>query len=331
MAMTEFTDLLSDPPALFREMARRKEHAVRVADARPKYKDVGQTFDALTRAYVHALWGPDAAEAASFELLVPNPEGAGAGDGAPCPTVNPDNRLVLEVANGYATGLRDHLLGFVCLAVNSAPARPMLALSRVILDAAAHLIHLLSPNIAERERIARALNIRLEAFRQEINDHAQGSAEHDKLSEKRCELMAQAVADGFEREPMRSKSGLESPSWYVVPRHRLDAIMEEALQGEHLDAWRTLSSAVHVQERPDLRFSLGLNEFHPGPDVTLMNMLHLARPLITAIEAMKAAEWYYGRRAPSVEQDGLAQHALDVVAAACGMFDDAIRYQLRLK
>lgn len=331
MPMTDLTDLLNDPPAFFREMARRKEQAARVADARPKYKDVGQIFDALTRAYVHTLWGPDVAETASFELLVPISEGAGAGDGGVCPTVNPNNRLVLEIANGYATGLRDHLLGFVCLAVNGAPARPMLALSRVVLDAAAHLLHLLSPNIAERERIARALNIRLEAFREEINDHAQGSTEQDELSEERSQLMAQAVADGFERESRRSKTGVESPSWYVVPRHRLDDIMEEALQGEHLDAWRTLSSAVHVQERPDLRFSLGLNEFQPGPDVTLMNMVHMARPLITAIEAMKAVEWYYGRRGPGVEHDGLAQHALNVVAAACGMFDDTIRARLRLE
>lgn len=319
--------LRDDPRAFLRELKRQAEQGRRLAAARPQYSDVGQALTALAERFVGGLWGPVEPDAVSYTPLTPVPGSTGALEGNDFPTVNPDNSLVLEVAHGYATGLRDHLVGFALLASSNGPARPMLALSRVILDAAVHLLHIVSHTITEEERVSRALNVRLDALREEIADHQEGSQKHVSLWRDRQEILTHAEADGFQRESKRSKNGTESPAWYVEPHHRLDAIMSEALEGDHQATWRTLSSVVHAQERPDLRFTLG-HQFNPGPHAGQMNMVHMALPLLIAIEAMKASERYFGLRGQGIDHGNLSQRVAATIAGASGLHDDEIRRNL---
>lgn len=328
--MTEdLASLLRDNPMEFAlRIHRGAEQGRAVAAARPTLAHVGAALEAVHDRFTSALWAPRASNAVERRLLTPVSGAGGAAPRESLPTVNPNNTLVLEVADGYATAVRDHMLGFARLAAAGGPTRSMLALARVLLDASVHLTFLLASDVGARERCGRALNIRLEALRQEIADAQDDPDERAQVSRERDSLLEAAELDGFEREQVKAKGGIKRPGWFVAPHDRFDAVMRTAIGGDHMESWRTLSSVVHAQERPGVRFPLGLDEILPGPHANQMMLLHALLPVLLGVEAMRVAERFYGTLGVSVDDEGLADRAIYVVAMASGMHDDVIRQRL---
>ncbi|TRW44386.1 hypothetical protein [Georgenia yuyongxinii] len=327
--MTDWGALLREDPAAFaRELRRRADEGVRVAAARPGFPAVGGALITLHAAFTDSLWGVHSlTNDRRPHVLKPRSGAPGDNWDRGSVNVNPENSLVLEVVDGYATAVRDHLLGFAHLALAEGPARPMLALARVLLDASVHLSFLVTPAIDERERCARALNVRFEALRQEIADGREASV---KIEEDRAGLMRDALKDGYERETADSKTQKRKPTWFVLPRHRSDDVLKEAVGGPHQDSWRTLSSVVHAQERSTVRFALGLDSVHPGPHASATVMTHAGIPIALATEAIRMAESFYnGSRSPVVDE--AANDVQRVVMAATGQYDDIIRTELGIE
>ncbi len=328
--MTDWDALLRDDPQAFvRELRRGAQQGAALAAARPGLEDVGAALEQVHDRFAEALWEPQRPDAVERSVLRPRDDSAGAKFTDELNEVNPDNGLVLEVADGYATALRDHMLGLARLASAGGPARSMLALARVLLDASVHLTFLMDTSLGDRERCSRALNIRLEALRQEIADAQDDPDAQREVTSERERLLEAAQVDGFERELVKNgKSGTTRPGWFVTPHDRFDAVMRSAIGDNEMDSWRTLSSVVHAQERPSVRFPLGLGEILPGPHATQMTLLFACLPVFLGVEAMRAAERFYGTTGVSVDDDGVADKAIRTVAAASGMHDDLIRRRL---
>lgn len=328
--MTDLSALMrTDPAAFLRELRRQAQEGVALAAARPNLEAVGAALEQLHDQFVQALWDPEQPNAVERTILRPRPDAFGFASSEPCPTVNPKNELVLEIADGYATAVRDHMLGFARLASVGGTTRSLLALARVLLDASVHLTFLLDATIDERERCARALNIRLEALRQEIVDAQDDPNANTTARTERDVLLEAAQSDGFEREQVKGrKAGTTRPGWFVKPHDRLEAVMRSAIGEADMDSWRTLSSVVHAQERPTVRFVLGLGKTLPGPHANQMMMLYAFLPVFLGVQAMRAAESYYGTRGRSVDDDDLADRVVSVIAGASGMHDEEVRKRL---
>lgn len=318
--------LRDDPLALAGYIRQGATEGSAVAAARPTISDVGVAFADLHTAFCRSVW--DARTVASIggrTVLTPREGSPGATHVPDCARSNPANCLVLEVADGYVTAVRDHLGGFAHLASVGGPARPLLALARVLLDASVHVSFVLAEDITERERCARALNLRFEALRQEIAD-ARGNSQ--QLETEREALMRAATDDGFEREVFHDKkSGKPKIAWFVLPHVRESDLIAEAVEGKAQLSWRVLSSVVHAQERAAIRFPLGLAAIDPGPHAPMMILTYAATPLVLAVQATRSAERYYGTTGTSVD-DGPVDHALATLMASTGGFDDVIRRRL---
>ncbi|WP_460889571.1 hypothetical protein [Promicromonospora xylanilytica] len=326
--MTDWAALIrDDPDKAARELHRGAERGLAVAAARPGFAEVGEALTKLHTALVASMWVGEF-PLVEGSVLVPRRGARGDSWDRTCINVNGDNRLVLEVADGYATAVRDHVLGLGRVAEAGGPSRSLLALARVLLDASVHLDFLLNDSIDERERCLRAANIRLEALRQEVADARDDVEERNDAEGERDLLIAAALKDGFERGTMTDKkTGKQKETWFLHPRHRLDDVLRDAVGGGHQDSWRVLSSAVHAQERPVLRFALGLGRVSAGPHANSMVIAHLMIPIILATEAIKVVESYYGPAGPPVDQ-GIVNRALEIGSFAAGMRDEEIRRHL---
>lgn len=318
--------LRDDPMALVTQIHQRAIEGQAIARARPSIVDVGAAFSDLHAEFCEAVWGSTVgAPAAGRAPLQPRLGTPGEKHAVDCGRTNPANGLVLEVAGGYVTAIRDHVAGFAQLASVGGPARSMLALARVLLDASVHASFVLAEDIDERARCGRALNLRFAALRLEIAD-ARGDSRH--LETEREVLMRAAVEDGFERLKVQDKqTGKQKTEWFVRPHQREADLIANAVGGAARSSWRVLSSVVHAQERAVVRFPLGLEAIDPGPHAPMMIMAHAATPLVLTIEAMRAIERYYGTTGTSVDDEAVA-HAIATLRASTGGADEAIRRRL---
>ena len=332
MTNEDLTALLRDDPHEFlRRLHREAEVGVRIAAARPGFAEVGAALEPLHDEFVGAVWARSGASDAEDSVLVPQLGARGAVKVSFGGHLNGGNHLVLEVADGYVTAVRDHLLGLARLLRVGGPSRAMLAIGRVLLDASVHVKFLLDRSISERERCTRAANIRLEALRQEIADAADDPEELESSRVERQELIENALRDGLERETIKaSTSGPARVAWFLHPHTRLDEILRGAPDDDQRDTWRVLSSAVHAQERPVLRFVLGLGRHSPGAHSDSMVSNYLLIPIVLALDAIEVVQDYYGVVGSPVDAD-LFQRVLTTGASAAGHQDEAIRRDLGLE
>ena len=315
--MGDETGSRPDPEELVHSIQEGASVGRRVAAARPGWPEVGKVVADLCDAFVESVWG--SGESARVDQRPLRPLPSAQGDVPGTPLVNPDNGFVLMVANTSVTAVRDHLLGFGNLCAGGGPGRTILAISRVLLDAAAHVMWLLDPAIHEELRLSRAGNMWLESVRQQLGDPI-SDEEKDRLRTIRDMFFTQAVADGLTRCVRRNGT----PDDVLEPRFSHDDVIEAALGNRAQDPWRAASSVAHAQERPHLQFELGLGDIDPGPHATSFLILRSMFALTISIEAIRRTERFYGSVGKPVPED-LFRKVLFVGGLAGGMYDDLIR------
>lgn len=289
----------------------------RVAAARPGWPEVGKVVANLCDAFVESVWGSGKGARADQRPLRPLP--GAPGDVPGTPLVNSDNGFVLMVANTSVTAVRDHLAGFGNLCASGGPGRTILAISRGLLDAAAHVMWLLDPAIDENLRLSRAGNVWLESVRQQLGDPI-SDEEKDRIRTIRDLFLTQAVVDGLTR-CVRRNGTLDD---VLEPRVSHDDVIEAALGDHAQDAWRAASSVAHSQARPHLQFGLGLGDIDPGPHATSFLIVRSMFALTVSTEAIRRAARFYGSVGKPVPED-LFRKVLFVGGLAGGMYDDLIR------
>lgn len=292
-----------------------------VAAARPGWPDLGRVLSVLHAEFVASVWGGTDDRLAQRPL---RPLAAAAGASPGTPELNPDNQLVLQVANTSVTAVRDHLLGFANLCASDGPGRTLLAVSRILLDASAHTLWLLDPSIDERARTIRATNLWFESTRQEINDPI-AEAQKQTLEDRRDALLRDAVADGF--QPVLTKGGKQQHQ--LTPAYSQNDVLTAALGNRAQAHWRDASSVAHAQERPDLRFALGVGEIDPGPHATSLVMTRAMLAVTHAIRAARTCEHFYGTVGSPVPENS-TKRVLAVGGFGSGMHDDIIRRHRKL-
>ncbi|MFE5309157.1 hypothetical protein [Isoptericola sp. NPDC056605] len=314
----DFPDPATDTDAFLRWLREGAAQGRELAAARPSLRDVAQHLLAFEEEMVDALW--DGRDTEKFRMHPLEPHRSAPGDIAGTPHLNPNGALTNEVADGYVTATRDHLGGIGSLAAVDGSRRSLLVLARTLLDVSTRAAYLLEPDIDDMERTRRAFNFLMDAIREEIADGDDSTG----LLERQAELRAAAEADGFEFATKRNKAGNPVPDRNVLaPRVDPRKVRGEFL-GDVEFAWRALSSVTHGQEREVLRFALGLGPVSPGVHGDSYSLVWLATSVESAAVAAAHAADYYGAQLDEL----LIQRVREVLWAAAGMRDDAVRRRL---
>lgn len=164
----------------------------------------------------------------------------------------------------------------------------------------------------------RAANVRFEATRQELGDPI-SAAEKQGLYRFRDDLFQAAITDGF--QPVYAKNG--APQHQLTPASSQDAVLTAALGNRAQTHWRAASSVAHAQERPNLRFTLGVGDMDPGPHATSLLMTRVMILLVPTVQAVQRIEEFYGIVGAPVSDETISR-VLSVGAFASGMHDDVI-------
>ncbi|WP_152231840.1 hypothetical protein [Georgenia ruanii] len=235
------------------------------------------------------------------------------------------DKLVLNTVNEYATAVRDHLEALALLAESGAPFRPILALCRVLLDAAAHARLLMDAEITDLLRKSRVVNLKLRAIREEIMDpHPPGGeSTRQRLVRQREQLMALAIQGGCTQAV--TKRG--EPDWAVEPRLAHNEAIHALLGPWGEQPWRYLSSVAHIQERSMIRFALGMEGIAPGPHAGAQAAVQAFPAILVCVEAVVAAQTFFGVAGQRIP-DRLPDQVRAVWAAAAGLRDDVLRVRL---
>ncbi|SNT07693.1 hypothetical protein SAMN06309944_1985 [Micrococcales bacterium KH10] len=315
-----FPDLSADPTGFLQELHRRAEIGRRTAAARPGWQQVATVLLALQRSAILSLWGgPDTARN-NERPLTPRADAAGVSPGTT--RLNPENSLVLGAAHTYLWGVRDHLQSVAMMCLAELPPRSIIAMSRVLLDAATRTTYILNASIDERTRVIRACNLRFESFRQQLADHPKDIDKRDELSSERQNLLDAALADGFSQ--VITKAG--KPEWMLAPRTAAQTVemFRDAYGEEFTSLWRELSSVTHVDERPHFRFAFGLDSTDAGPHAATIPMIYIHLATIGVISALETAERFYGTAGTPIDHDTKEVTHL-VLRMASGLLDDFVR------
>ncbi|SNS92472.1 hypothetical protein SAMN06309944_1387 [Micrococcales bacterium KH10] len=318
--LDDFPDLSADPMGFLQELRRRAELGRRTAAARPGWQQVAPVLLGLQESAVLSLWGgPDTARN-SERPLTPLAGAAGVSPGTP--HLNPENSLVLGVAHSYLWGMRDHLQSVAMMCLTELPPRSIIAMSRVLLDAATRTTYVLDPSIDERTRIIRACNLRFESFRQQLADHPEDVEKRDELSSERQNLLDAALADGFSQ--VTTKAG--KPEWMLAPRTAAQTVemFQDAYGEDFTSLWRELSSVTHVDERPHFRFAFGLDPIDAGPHAATVSMIYIHVAVFGVAAAVEAAERFYGNAGDPLDEEAIELTHF-VLQMASGQLDDLVR------
>jgi hypothetical protein len=161
------------------------------------------------------------------------------------------NRRIVEAA-------LDHLRGIAVLLADDRITRPPLALSRVVLDAAAHAYYLLEPGVAPDDRLSRALNEVLGRLGEDYNA-AKRAGDSVATADAEAEIAGIFTAVGTTRKcnwNRRHPPFLGSAPVTAASMTRL------LLEGASL--WNELSAVVHLKEDEGWRMMLGLQAGFEG-------------------------------------------------------------------
>lgn len=214
--------------------------------------------------------------------------------------------------------------GFANLCASDGPERTLIVVSRVLLDASAHVLWLLDPAVDEQARTIRSANVWFESIGEEIKDPI-AATEKQTLSRRRDDLLQAAITDGF--QPVYTQRGARRHQ--LSPAHSQPDVLTAALSSQARNHWRAASSVVHAQERSHLRFELGTGAIDPGPHATSMLMGHSMIVMTLIIQAIERIEEFYGVVGSPVS-DKTVKRVFAVGAFGSGMRDDVIRRHLAL-
>lgn len=260
---------------------------------RPGIQDVGTALTGLAEAFTLAIWEKRVLDPRSGSVLQPLP--GTPGDARGRSELNPDNAFIIETVNWMVHATRDHLEGLAILCATHAPLRTVLAVARVLLEPAMHVSYVLDEQISDTLRTVRAFNIRQEALRQEWQDTVQDpdgdSKAEEQVRAERDGLSAAARADGL---AFVERKGGTYEDYLLEPRNDAAQMRTIALGPLGMDAWRTLSSATHSQERSHLRVALGDLGVPQGHATDWMALFWVYLAVEAAIHAIEASVRYLG-------------------------------------
>lgn len=308
----------TDPEGFKRWLHAGAERGRRIARARPTLRDVAAPLLAFGDSMTEAIWGgPDTDRSREHPI---RPLDGAAANMFGTPTLNPNMSLTLEVADGYITAVRDHLLGLTMLAGIDGPGRSVLALARTLFDVAIHAAYLLEPSIDDQERTLRTYNFLMEAVRQEVAD----GGDITQLVERQDELRDAARTDGFTFATITTRGGTTRENLNALAPRRTDAEIREHVQGETAEAtWRDLSSVTHGQERTHLQFMLGTGPISPGPHRDAYIALATIPAVEAAILAADHAQGFYGLAGEAISEE-IVTVVRKTLMLASGMADSIV-------
>ncbi|MDR7381194.1 hypothetical protein [Promicromonospora iranensis] len=260
---------------------------------RPGIQDAGRSLNGLAEVFTLAIWEKRGLDPRSGSVLRPLP--GTPGDVRCLSELNPDNVFVIETVNWMVHATRDHLEGLAVLCATHAPLRTVLAVARVLLEPAMHVSYVLDEQISDTLRTVRAFNLRQEALRQEWQDAVQDPADDGEAEARaraeRDGLSAAARADGL---AFVAKKDGTLEGYVLEPRNEAAQMRTIALGPLGMDAWRTLSSATHSQERSHLRVALGDLGVPQGHATDWMALFWVYLAVEAAIHAIEATVRYLG-------------------------------------
>lgn len=307
------------------QMRLGAERQARIAALRPQWDELGRrllTFrDAVHRSLVEPVTDP----LAPIELRPAASDSTQAAETAArsAARLDSEHALLEEQLRSYTGAISDHLWGLAAAMAADPPVRPAFVIGRVLLDAAAHLHHLTDPAIDAAQRTVRAVNIRLGALYDELQDFEDGDDDAARPRREVDDLLAAARKDGFTPIPRRRGANQYCLEPRVPPTGELAA---ELLGSLGPGAWRTLSSTVHAQDRPVLDLSTGRGDFASSPQGRSAAALQLAASVLMCTEAIARTVRLRGL---DDSLTNLAANALNTAwSAAAGLNDEVYAAQV---
>lgn len=225
----------------------------------------------------------------------------------------------LRFAHRIMDAAVDHLRGVAVLMGDDRLDRPPLALSRVVLDAAAHLHHVLEPGLDPEERMVRVLNESLaragEDFRAAMRE--QDQERKDAAAE---EITAILDAVGARRRTQWNRDRGSVPFIGEKPPYT-SKMIDDLLGGGSM--WNDLSGVVHNKEDDGWRIMLGLTLGIENPHKGQYLALHSLGAVLGIVTLTDVIEAYTDWDLSATR--GTNEPLCTLWAAGAGMIDDAYR------
>ena len=231
-----------------------------------------------------------------------------------------DDGPALRFGHRILDAALDNLQGAALLIADASTTRPAVALSRVVLDAAAHLHHVLRPGLDAEERIVRLLN---ESLSRLGDDYQSARRDHDLkgMSDAETEIDAIFAAVGPRRTThWKDKRG--NP--YLGMRRPYTSAMIVDLIGQS-DSWSQLSDVVHNKEGDGWRILLGQSLGIENPHMASQLAMQCFAAVLGIVKLTESICTYTGwdLAATVDENDALLQNW----SAGVGMLDEVFRQQ----
>lgn len=211
----------------------------------------------------------------------------------------------------------DHLRGLAILISDQRLSRPPLALSRVVLDAMAHLYQVLQPGIDADERMARVLN---EALARAGEDFRAARRENRQERMDAAEAEISVIFDAVGTRWPHNWNRRSLPYVGDGPPYTSKMIDELLGQGS---TWYQLSDVVHNKEDDGWRIMLGLGLGAENPHRGSYIALHSFAAVLGIVRLTEVIESYTGWNLSAPHESGMP--LCQMWAAAAGMSDDTYR------
>jgi hypothetical protein len=228
-----------------------------------------------------------------------------------------DHGTVLRFTHRVMDAAIDHLRGVAVLMGDDRLDRPPLALSRVVLDAAAHLHHVLKPGLDPEERIVRVLN---ELLARAGEDYRAANREKDQARKDEAEAEITAIFDavGSQRKTQWNRERGSVPYIGDKPTYTSQMI-DDMLGGGSM--WSTLSGVVHNKEDDGWRMMLGITLGIDSPHKGQYIALHSLGAVIGIVALIDVIQAYTGWDLSATRET--SEPLCSLWAVGAGMMDDA--------
>lgn len=334
MNMDEFTDRIMNMLAEAR--AKQPERRARIL-ARSSWKETGHAllqvqFAAELVLEFDEIEDDIANSGLRLRELKPEPSARLLADRAQQvdSKLNPNNTRVEEALVKAVGGAHENLSALAWLMFSDGHMRPAFALGRVLLEASAHGFLLMNSALDICERSGHAANLDLsdlaDAYRDVISPVVSEATDEERAAAADCLQEMHDIVDAARRDGKsitKARRGSPIPG-HVEPQLRTEQIMN--LMAEHdlgggRDAWRWLSSAVHVRERPALLLTAGVGNIGFGLEGRSHAVSFLAPAIVAAFSTLQVFAEYQGKNTDLLDRS--IELALPVLASAMGLADDA--------
>jgi hypothetical protein len=238
-------------------------------------------------------------------------------------TMTTGERCTSSIISHISEVIVDNLRAIGILFVTGGVIRSPLALTRIALEASAHVVHLLQENFTAEERIFQVLNSEIlplsEELRVERRKH--NSAEVRRLDSEIKSLTSYAVARGCVKD--------DTDRLYLAPKVGPSIMIDRTLTNvKDGEMWHILSTFIHSLGDEGWRITVGPTVRTERPHRTSMIAVHILHAILVTTSARQSIARYTGWDLSAAEQ--LEYSLLELWASGSGMRDDSYRRELGL-